>query len=150
MRNLKVVLLAGLLAIPVFAASVLAAADPVLLVRDGYVRGLPPGVANTAAYMTLVNRSDEDLVLTGAATPAAESVMLHNTVRRDGQMAMEHVMAVTVPARGSVALKSGGLHLMLMGLKSPLREGQNVRLTLQFQGGFVHSVDLPVISVLNE
>ena len=128
-----------------------AAANPVVMVRNGSVRGLPPGTMNTAAYMTLVNESDEALVLTGASTPASNSAMLHKTVRREGGvMAMEHVMSATLPARGQLKLESGGLHLMLMGLKQPLREGNNVKVTLQFEGGFSMTVDLPVISVLNE
>jgi len=127
------------------------AANTQLQVRDGYVRGLPPGSANTSAYMILVNNSNEDLVLIGANTAAANSVMIHNSVRQaDGMMTMEHVMSATIPARGQLALKTGGMHLMLMGLKKPLRDGNSVNLTLQFAGGFVHNIDLPVVSVLNE
>lgn len=129
---------------------VLAAGNPVLQVRNGHVRGLPPGVANTAVYMTLINHSDEELVLTGATTPAASAASLHNTVRRPGGMTMVPVDNVVIAPRGRVELKTGGLHLMLMGLKSPLRDGNNVRLNLQFQGGFTQSIQLPVISVLNE
>lgn len=140
-----------LLAACAFSATAWSATNPQLLVRDGYVRGLPPGTANTSAYMVLVNNSDEDIVLTGATTPAANMVMIHNSVtRQGGMMAMEHVMAATVPARGKLELKTGGMHLMLMGLKKPLRDGNSVKLSLQFEGGFVHSIDLPVVSVLNE
>lgn len=128
-----------------------AAANPVIEIRNGYVRGLPPGTTNTAAYMTLINKSDEPLVLTGATTPAANSVTIHNTVRKPGGvMAMEHVMSATLPAKGSLELKSGGMHLMLMGLKRQLRDGNTVKLTLQFEGGITLDVEVPVVSVLNE
>ena len=146
-RNSLVVLLLGCL-LPVIAW---AAANPVVQVRNGFVRGLPPGTTNTAAYMTLVNTSDEALVLTGAMSPAATSAMLHKTVHHEGgMMAMEHVMTATLPARGQLKLESGGLHLMLMGLKRPLREGTNVEVTLQFEGGYSLTADLPVVSVLKE
>ena len=128
----------------------MAAADQVLHVTNAYVRGLPPGVANTAAYMTLENNSDSDMVLTGAETSASKSASLHETVSRNGGMTMEHVMSATIPANGSLELKTGGLHLMLMGLKRPLASGDTVNLTLKFDGGFVKTMDVPVISVLDE
>lgn len=145
--TLRYMLLAGCL-LPLLAW---AAANPVVQVQNGYVRGLPPGTTNTAAYMTLVNHSDEDLVLTGAVSPDAGSAMLHNTVRRPGGvLGMEHVMSVVLPAHGKLELKSGGMHLMLMGLKRQLRDGNSVKLTLQFEGGISLDVELPVVSVLNE
>lgn len=131
-------------------SNVLAASNPVIQVRDAYVRGLPSSAVNTSAYMTLVNRGDSDIILTGASSPAAESVTLHNTVRRNGQMSMEHVMSATIAVGDRLELESGGMHLMLMGLKSSLRDGDSVRLSLHFEGGFVQTITLPVISVLNE
>lgn len=138
------------LVLPLTSVNVLAASAGGITVRDGYVRGLPPGVRNTAAYMTLINRSDSDLVLTGAKTSAAESVGIHETVNKNGQMFMQPVASAVVPAGGKLELKSGGLHLMLTGLKKPLKSGDNVRLTLEFQDAFVLSLDLPVVSVLEE
>ncbi len=132
------------------ADAVMAAANPVLHITNAYVRGLPPGVANTAAYMTLENNSDTDVVFIGAETSASTSASLHETVNRNGGMTMEHVMSATIPAKGKLELKTGGLHLMLMGLKRPLGSGDTVRLTLKFEGGFVKTMDVPVISVLDE
>ncbi len=128
----------------------MAAANPELHVSNAYVRGLPPGVANTAAYMTLENNSDTDIVLTGAETSASKSASLHETINRNGGMTMEHVMSATIPAKGKLELKTGGLHLMLMGLKRPLGSGDTVSLTLKFEGGFVKTMEVPVISVLDE
>ena len=120
-----------------------------LRVDDGYVRGLPPGVANTAAYMTLRNDSAADLTLTGAETDVAESVSIHATVHEDGLMKMKHQMSLSIPAGGAVVLESGGLHLMLMGLKNS-RLGAQVEMQLRFSGGDTKTVLLPVISVLDE
>jgi copper(I)-binding protein len=140
-----------LLLVPLLTSNIaIAAASSGLQVRNAYVRGLPPGVANTAAYMTLVNNSDADIVLIGAETTAAKSASLHATLKRGGGMTMEHVMSATIPAKGSLELKTGGLHLMLMGLKRPLGSGDTVRLILKFEGGFVQTMDVPVVSVLDE
>jgi len=141
-------LLLALFLVPTLA---LAAASPGVEVRNGYVRGLPPGTVNTSAYMTLVNNTEETLVLTGATTPAANNVMIHTTVRRQGgMMSMEHVMSAEIPAHGQLKLATGGMHLMLMGMKRQLRDGNTVKMTLQFEGGESVAIELPVISVLNE
>ena len=151
MNNLKISFLIVALASCLAPMIALSATSAAVQVRNGYVRGLPPGTTNTSAYMTLVNNSDDDLVLSGATTPAAQSVSIHRTIKRQGGvMAMEHVMSAPLPARGRLELKSGGMHLMLMGLKRPLRDGNTVKLTLQFEGGFSRTLDLPVVSVLNE
>lgn len=146
-RKFFTVVLAACLA-PVLAWS---AANPGIQIRNGYVRGLPPGSTTTSAYMTLVNSGDEELVLTGATTPVANSVSIHKSVRRQGGvMAMEPVMSAALPAHGQLVLETGGMHLMLMGLNKPLRDGITVEVTLQFEGGISLTVDLPVVSVLNE
>jgi len=133
-----------------FAASLSGSLFAELVVEDAYVRGLPPGVDNTSAYMTLRNTGDADLQLTGASSPVADSVMLHTTTNHDGMLHMQHVMKVSVPAHGELALESGGLRLMLTGLKQSLAAGTEVELTLQFADGSMHQLSLPVRSVLDE
>jgi periplasmic copper chaperone A len=121
-----------------------------LVVEDAYVRGLPPGVDTTSAYMTLRNTSDADLQLTGAASPIAREVTLHTTMNHDGMLHMQHVQSVTIPAHGELVLESGGIHLMLAGLKQSVVEGTAVELTLQFADGSTQQLSLPVRSVLDE
>jgi len=118
-------------------------------VTEGYVRRLPPGVVNTAAFMRILNRGDADRVLVGGSTPAADSVSIHATINDNGMMKMEHQMNLVIPAQGEVLLESGGLHLMLMGLKGSLGE-EEVELNLSFQDGGTISLRLPVINILDE
>jgi len=121
-----------------------------LLVEDAWVRGLPPGVANTSAYMTLRNPSGDDVVLTGASSPLAGQVQLHMTANHDGTLHMTHVETLTIPARDEVRLQSGGIHLMLMQLKSAPVTDSEVELTLHFDDGTSQTLQLPVRSVLDE
>lgn len=130
------------------AASNLARAD--IEVSAAYVRGLPPGVANTAAYMTLRNTGSEAVELTGARSSIAASVMLHDTMNHDGMLHMMHVERVSIPAHGEITLASGGLHLMLMQLQEHPAAGSEVELLLQFSDGSELSVLAPVRSVLDE
>lgn len=121
-----------------------------LVVEDAWVRGLPPGVTNASAYMTLRNTGAEDLVLTGAASPIAGSVQLHATMDHGGMLHMTHIEAVTIPAGAAVKLESGGTHLMLMDLRAAPAPGQEVELTLEFADGSSQALKLPVRSVLDE
>jgi len=119
-------------------------------VTAAYVRGLPPGVANTSAYMTLRNTGAVGLDLVGARSPVAGSVMLHDTRNHDGMLHMMHVDKATIPAGGELTLVSGGMHLMLVQLREQPVEGSEVELVLQFSDGSELSIMAPVRSVLDE
>lgn len=141
----------SLQALALLAAALLPAlAHADIEVLDAYVRGLPPGVANTAAYMTLRNSGASDVDLTGVSSAIAASAMLHDTMNHDGMLHMMHVDKVTVPAGGEARLVSGGLHIMLMQLREHPRAGDQVELLLQFSDGSELAVQAPVRSVLDE
>lgn len=105
------------------------------LVSHAWVRLLPPTQPNTAAYMTLRNLTDADLHIVAAESPAARATELHNHIQdAAGVMRMREVEAIVVPAHGEVALKPGGLHVMLIDLIEPLQEGRVVPITLYVEG----------------
>jgi hypothetical protein len=85
-----------------------------------------------AAYFTVRNGGDADDRLIGVASEVADRAELHSSTMQDGVMRMRPVEAVEVPAHGAAALEPGGLHVMLIGLKSPLQEGGSFALTLTF------------------
>ncbi len=119
-------------------------------VKDGYVRGLPPGQMVTAAFMRLENDGDHEVVITGATSKAAERAEFHAHQHSGGMMSMKRVNSIVVPAKGVFELKPGNHHLMLINLVSFLREGDNVELNLEFKSGERMALTLPVRSVLNE
>ena len=86
-----------------------------------------------AAYLTVRNGGDADDRLIGVASEVADRAELHGSKMQDGVMRMRPVEAVEVPAHGQAALKPGGLHVMLIGLKAPLEEGGSFALTLTFE-----------------
>jgi copper(I)-binding protein len=51
-----------------------------------------------------------------------------------GVMRMRPVQKIDLPARKTVKLAPGGLHIMLLDIKQPLKEGDMVPLVLTFQG----------------
>lgn len=148
MKSLMKSAMQMLLAVVPLAVAMPAMAD--LEVRDAYVRGLPPGVATTAVYMTLANTGDQALVLTGVTTPVAGQALLHGSMEHGGMLHMMSLQSLEVPARGELRLESRGSHIMLMELRQELAVGSNVELTLLFADGQVHRVTAPVRSVLDE
>lgn len=58
---------------------------------------------------------------------------MHQTLLKGSVMEMRQVDSVGVPAHGDLRFEPGGLHVMLLGLKAPLKEGQHFTLRLQFE-----------------
>ena len=100
---------------------------------------------NTAAYLTLKNGGPED-TLVSASIAEASMVEIHETAAAaNGMMEMRPLaQGLKVPANGSVELKPGGYHVMVMGLKQDLKTGANVKLKLTFKSGKTLELTAPV------
>ena len=116
-------------------------------VGDAYVRAIPPGQPNSAAFMVLDNGGAKGHALVGAASPVAEAVELHTHIMDEGMMKMRRVERVELPAGESVRLQPGGLHVMLIGLKQPLKPDDQVHLTLTFEDNSARHLQVPVREV---
>jgi periplasmic copper chaperone A len=116
----------------VSAASTPPAGGP-LTVKDVWVRAAPAG-GQTAVYFTIVNGKVAPDALVGVSTPAATSAGLHETTTdNSGMTGMQPVGQITIPGGGTVELKPGGYHVMLMGLANELKVGDTIPLTLTFE-----------------
>lgn len=116
-----------------------------LTVSEGWVRAVPPVSKNTAAYFTIKNGSKKDEVLLHLSSDAAEHTELHTIiVEPNGAKRMQKVPHGTIKAGAELALKPGGYHVMLIGLKEPLKEGREVALELLFQHAGKVRLTLPV------
>jgi periplasmic copper chaperone A len=83
--------------------------------------------------MTVANKGPVQDRLLAAATPVADQAQLHTEINDKGIMKMREVPAIDVKPGGQTMLKPGGLHLMLVGLKQPLKVGDSFPLTLTFE-----------------
>jgi copper(I)-binding protein len=117
---------------------------PVIDVADAYVRAVPPGQPNSAAFMNLTNRGGAARALVAAASPSAEVVELHTHAMVDGMMRMRQIEQIDVAPGATVNLAPGGLHVMLIGLTGPLGVGDTVTLTLEFDDGQRVEISAPV------
>jgi copper(I)-binding protein len=89
----------------------------------------------TAAYFELINDQDRDVPLVAVYTTGARQAQIHETLEEGGVARMRQREQLLLPAKQSVQLKPGGIHLMLMGLKAPLKAGQSVELVLMYADG---------------
>lgn len=124
-------LLAAAVAITPLALAPAALAQSTVSVENAWSRAQIVG-RNGAIYLTLKGQDGGDRLM-GASSPVASSVELHETVMDQGVMKMREVKGMQIPAGGTVMLQPGGLHIMLMNLKQPLKEGESVPLTLVFE-----------------
>jgi copper(I)-binding protein len=117
-------------------------ARPELVVGQPWVRMMPPGAPNTAGFMSLTSPVDDALI--GASAGISGAVELHTHAEQGGMMRMRKVDRVELPAGQLVELKAGGNHLMFIGLKASLTEGQQVPVTLQLASGGTVELSAPV------
>ena len=101
-------------------------------VHDAWSRPTPPGIEVGVAYFTITNGGQTDRLL-GAASPVAARTELHISRMEGGVMTMEHLDAVEVKRGEPVSFSPNGRHVMLLGLKQPLKAGDSFPLTLSFE-----------------
>lgn len=122
------------LALALAACAATAVAQPVAAprVEAPWARATAPGAKVGGVFMVLAGGAAADR-LVAATSPAAGAVELHTHVMEGGVARMRAVPTIDVPAGGRVELKPGGLHVMLINLKAPLKTGDSVPLTLRFE-----------------
>ena len=112
---------------------------------DGaYARASIPNVPNSAAFFVIKNNSDKDIAITSANSDIAQKNELHTHIKENKMMKMMKIEKLVVPAKSSLELKSGGDHVMLMGLKKELKAGDEISLELSFSDGDKKSIKVPV------
>jgi periplasmic copper chaperone A len=125
------------------------AEDALVKVENAWLQAVPPVAEATAAYMRIRNLSQSPIKLTGASSSIAPNIELMITTRHpyNGReiMGMERVDTLEIPPGGVLELKPGGNHLMIMGLTSHPKEGERIKLTVQFAPGDQRmDVEIPV------
>lgn len=147
MRTLIIRLLISMMLLPFFSAcsAVAQTAAESIAVSDAWIREVPPVSETSAIFMTLTNSSNSDLSLMHAESDAANFVELHtHETDENGIHRMFRVKMIHIPANGQAMLKPMSYHIMLIGLKKPLKEGDEVAIKLHFYDGSSMDVNVPV------
>ncbi len=106
-----------------------------LTVSQPWVKAADSGM--TGGFGIIRNTTGADVTVTGASTPAARKVELHETIAgTSGGMQMRAKEGgFVIPAGGELKLEPGANHIMLMGLTAPVTAGSEVTFTLALADG---------------
>lgn len=118
-----------------------------VLVENMWVRATPGLSPNGAAFVTLTDTSGLGDLLVAAESPVAATIELHIYRLVDDVMQMRAVTSVPIPAGGSVSLRPGAEHMMLVGLKQPLQEGETIPISLTFASSGTVKTMAPVCGI---
>jgi periplasmic copper chaperone A len=151
--------LGGLLVAALFVASLAAGCSSgsgSIKVTEPWARASSAMAAAGAAYMKIENTGSAVDALIGAASPAARTVEVHETVAMEsavpsdgmgmespmpsasgdmggGMMGMQPIARLEIPAGGTVELKPGSYHIMLIDLNRELKAGDTIEISLTFE-----------------
>ena len=115
-----------------------------------YARATAPGQPTGGGFLKLTNKGDAADRLVSASAAVSSRVELHSMKMEGDVMRMRQVDAVDVPAGETVELKPGGLHIMFVDLKAPLKAGDSFPMTLKFEKAGEVTVDVKVEKVKAE
>jgi copper(I)-binding protein len=118
-----------------------------LVLHHPWARATPGGAKAGAAYVRIDNHGMAADKLIGASAAIAAKVEIHNMSMENGAMVMAPAGDIEIPSHGSVELAPHGLHIMLMGLKQPLVEGETFPVTLTFEKSGDVEVDVLVEAI---
>jgi copper(I)-binding protein len=132
--------------LPVVFALAASAAHAQVTVDKPWVRTTVAQQSTSAAYMTITSTNGGKLV--AASSPIAGAVDVHEMKMEGDMMRMRDVAALPLPAGKPVELKAGGFHMMLTGLKAPLKAGDVVpiKLVVEDAKGKRETVDVKAIA----
>lgn len=100
-------------------------------VSDAWARATAPGQDNGSIQFSITSQKEAKLV--EASSPVAGKAELHSMSHENGMMEMRPVDSIALPAGKTVDLAASGKHIMLIGLKQPLKAGDSVPFTLTIE-----------------
>jgi len=119
-----------------------------LVITQGWSRATPGGARTGGGFLTIENKGSAPDKLVSASADVAGKVEVHEMAMNDGVMRMRPVEGgLTIDPGKTVKLAPGGYHLMIMELKSPLKQGDKLPVTLQFEKAGKVTVTLDVQAV---
>jgi len=121
-----------------------------IIIEEPYVRASIPGTSITSAYMTINNKSDEALTLTGVSGLFSDRIEIHQHTMSNGMMKMRKVEQLVINGQNSVILQPMGYHLMIFNVKKVLLPEEDVSITLHFKNQTDLVITIPVRSIKQE
>ena len=116
-----------------------------LRVEAPWARASLGGVRNAIVYGSIVNDGPDAVQVVGGSTPVANHVEFHIHAMNGDVMTMKQLDSIDLKPGETAPLKPGGLHIMLIDLKRPLKEGESFPLTLMLAGGGSIALEVKVL-----
>jgi copper(I)-binding protein len=105
-----------------------------LVITQAWSRATPGGAKIGGGYLTIENKGSTPDRLTGGSADVAGNVQVHQMTMNNGVMTMRPLdKGLAIEPGKTVTLAPGGYHLMLFDLKSPLKPGDKLPVTLEFE-----------------
>ena len=108
-------------------------AQRTIRVANAWARATPARVKTGAAYVAVINDGGSADRLLRATTPVAQKIQFHRKSEDNGVSRMRELRSVEIDPGAKVIFKPGDMHMMMVGLKQPLKEGETFPLTLTFE-----------------
>ena len=134
-----------------FTLSLLAACQAALAceiqAERAWARETVAGMSMGGVFLNLENDSAREDALIGGQSPISDKVEVHTHINDNGVMRMRELAGgLALPKGQTVTLKPGSYHIMLMGLKAPLKAGDTFPLTLKFKHAPAKTIQVTVQS----
>src|SRR5579872_1014964 len=105
-----------------------------LVISQAWSRATPGGARVGGGYLTIKNEGSAADRLIGGSAEVAAKVQVHEMSMNNGVMTMRPLeQGLVIEPGKTVKLSPGGFHLMLLDLKGPLKQGEKVPVTLEFE-----------------
>ncbi len=114
-----------------------------------FSRATPPGAKAAGGFVKIQNVGAKGDKLISASADVSEAVELHTMKVEFGVMRMRQVDSIDIAANSTTDLKPGGLHIMFMGLKKPLKEGDRFPVTLKFENAGEVKIEVAVEKMMS-
>jgi len=109
-----------------------------------WISEAPPTVSVLAGYTSIHNASDKPIKLINVSSPTFSRIEIHRSVLNGDMVSMEKQESLEIPAKSTVLLSPGNLHLMLFEPNNPLRSGDTATLNFSFSNGHNQTIEATV------
>ncbi|MBZ9963112.1 copper chaperone PCu(A)C [Mesorhizobium sp. BR1-1-2] len=135
------------LAFGLLGLGIAVAASNQIVVEKAWARATPMLAVTGGGYLTVTNQGPEEDRLLGVTSPLAEKIQFHAMAIDNGVAKMIQLSAIELHPGVPVVFKPGGIHMMLLGLKRQLKEGETVPLTLMFEKAGAIELDARILGI---
>ena len=105
-------------------------------INNAAIRLMPPSMDMTAAFMTISNKSSDNVKIIGVTSDLSDNTEIHtHIIKKDGTAVMSQMQNIVINSNKKRELKKGGDHIMFIGLKDKLKENNTYNLNIHFSDG---------------